>query len=385
VEKGESGESGSGSGSGSGEGSRGVSGPARALLRFSTPRDPAALAAFINLRVLNPEHQHWRRGIEAAVIYAPEHGDLRVPFTFRVPAAEETERAGWPASLANFPLVQWTADARRFYARGDMDEDRIVQLEKLGMVWSHFDVAWEEGLTMARAWAAEAGHMLAPLDATLQGAAVGTFLKNARAAARKADQLEQRRAEGLPVESWAGAMSRERREQLEEIDPSWCPAWSVTWQRCFHLTRLHLNVGGTLPTVAGEVVRQGEDLGRWVTSVRLGWDQITSVQQWMCQQVLGIEPAGEDEKPKPRTSQADKWALHLTAAQQFYNHEGHLRVPRKHIEQIVISSDGDGDSGENQEIRSLRIGAWVGNQRSRAAALSPERVEQLSAIGMRWT
>ncbi|WP_443044707.1 helicase associated domain-containing protein [Streptomyces sp. DHE17-7] len=32
----------------------------------------------------------------------------------------------------------------------------------------------------------------------------------------------------------------------------------------------------------------------------------------------------------------------------------------------------------------LKLGAWIGNQRSRAATLSPERVEQLSAIGMRW-
>lgn len=47
---------------GSGEGSGGVSAPAKALLKFSTPRDPAALAGFINLRVLNPEHAHWRRG-----------------------------------------------------------------------------------------------------------------------------------------------------------------------------------------------------------------------------------------------------------------------------------------------------------------------------------
>ncbi|MGW6884944.1 hypothetical protein ACWGEU_32430 [Streptomyces goshikiensis] len=46
------------------------SAPAKALLKFSTPRDPAALTAFINLRVLNPEHKHWRRGVEAAVIYA---------------------------------------------------------------------------------------------------------------------------------------------------------------------------------------------------------------------------------------------------------------------------------------------------------------------------
>ncbi len=33
------------------------------------------------------------------------------------------------------------------------------------MVWSHFDVAWAKGLAAARRWAAEHGHLLAPLDA----------------------------------------------------------------------------------------------------------------------------------------------------------------------------------------------------------------------------
>ncbi|MFF9221009.1 helicase associated domain-containing protein, partial [Streptomyces viridosporus] len=365
--------------------SRGLSVPARELLKFSTPRDPAQLAAFINLRVLNPEHAHWRRGIEASVIYSRLHGDLKVPFTYRVPGGDDqaVEAEGWSASLAGFPLGQWIADARRFYARGDMDADRVAQLEELGMAWSHFDVAWEEGLAAARGWAAEAGHLLAPLDATYQGYRVGIWLKNARAAARKAADIKQRRAEGLPVGSSAGALSDERREQLEDIDPSWCPAWPVEWQRCFHLVRLHLEAGGTLPTSPGDVVHHGEDLGRWVRSVRFGWDKLTGVQQWMCQHVLGIEPAAEDEKPKPRTSQADKWAMNYQAARQFFEREGHLRVPRKHIERIIFDSDGNG-SGEDQEVRELKLGAWISNQRSRAATLSPERIEQLSAIGMRW-
>ncbi|WP_434097349.1 helicase associated domain-containing protein [Streptomyces pharetrae] len=178
------------------------------------------------------------------------------------------------------------------------------------------------------------------------------------------------------MESAAGALSAERREQLEDIDPSWCPSWPVEWQRCFHLVRMHLDAGGELPTEPGDVVHQGEDLGRWVRSVRLGWDNLTTVQQWMCEQVLGVEPAGEDEKPLPRRSQADKWAMNYAAARQFYEREGHLRVPRKHVERIV---------GEGQEERELRLGAWIGNQRSRAATLTPERIEQLSAIGMRWT
>jgi superfamily II DNA or RNA helicase len=353
--------------------------PARELLTFSTPRDPAQLAAFINLRVLNPEHVHWRRGIEAAVLYARKHGDLKVPFTYRVPGRDdqEAEAEGWPAALTGFPLGQWIADNRRFHARGRLDADRVAQLEKLGMVWSHYDVAWEEGLAAARGWAEENGHLLAPLDATYQGHKVGIWLKNQRAAARRAHEIEQRRAQGLPVKSTAGALSEDRREQLEDIDPSWCPAWPVTWQRCFHLVRLHLEAGGELPMEPGTIVHQGEDLGQWVRSVRLGFDKRTTVQQWMCEHILGIQPATENEKPRPRTSQADKWAMNYTAAKQFYEREGHLRVPRKHVERIVV--------GEDQEERQVRLGAWIGNQRSRATTLSPKRIEQLSTIGMRWT
>ncbi|WP_440581424.1 Helicase associated domain protein [Streptomyces sp. PT19] len=368
-----------------GDRSNRLSVPARELLKFSTPRDPAQLAAFINLRVLDPEHQRWRRGIEAATLYQRLHGDLKVPFTYRVPGrdGQEAKAEGWPAALTGFPLGQWIADARRFYARGDMDADRITQLEKLGMVWSHFDVAWEEGLAAARGWAAEAGHLLAPLNATYQGYLVGIWLKNARAAARRAAEIAQRRAQGLPVGSVTGALSHERREQLEDIDPSWCPAWPVEWQRAFHLTRQHLAQGGELPVSPGEVVHQGEDLGRWVRSVRLGWDNLTNVQQWMCEHILGIQPATDDEKPKPRRTQADKWAMNLAAARQYYQREGHLQVPRKHVETIVLGGEGDDSSGQDQE-QQIKLGAWVSNQRSRAATLSPERNEQLSAIGMRW-
>ncbi|MFC9056732.1 hypothetical protein ACFTXB_01595 [Streptomyces sp. NPDC057074] len=44
-----------------------------------------------------------------------EHRDLKVPFTYRVPAGDDLEAVSEvrPASLANFPLGQWIADNRR--------------------------------------------------------------------------------------------------------------------------------------------------------------------------------------------------------------------------------------------------------------------------------
>ncbi|WP_445283708.1 hypothetical protein [Streptomyces sp. DSM 118148] len=83
------------------------------------------------------------------------------------------------------------------------------------------------------------------------------------------------------------------RKQLDAIDPSWCPSWPVEWQRAFHLVRQHLAAGRPLPTSPGDVMHQGEDLGRWVRSVRYGWDKLTGVQQWMCEHILGIEPAAD--------------------------------------------------------------------------------------------
>ncbi|WP_405691427.1 hypothetical protein [Streptomyces sp. NBC_00057] len=67
---------------------------------------------------------------------------------------------------------------------------------------------------------------------------------------------------------------------------------------------------------------------------------------------------------------------------------------RKHVERIVVGGDGGdggdgggggGGSGKNQEVRELKLGVWIGNQRSRIATLSSKRVEQLSTTGMRWT
>ncbi|WP_416237713.1 hypothetical protein [Streptomyces sp. NBC_00162] len=95
-------------------------------------------------------------------------------------------------------------------------------------------------------------------------------------------------------------------------------------------------------------MHQREDLGRWVRSVRLGWeDKFTTVPQWMYEQVNGIEPVSENENPQ-RPTQADEWAVNYQAAHQFYAREGHLRVPRKHVEQFV---------GADQEERELRLGA----------------------------
>ncbi|MFH8739500.1 DEAD/DEAH box helicase family protein, partial [Streptomyces sp. NPDC017964] len=127
-----------------------VSGPAAELLKFSTPRDPALIAQFIRLRIIDPENAYWRRGVQACIQYLKESGAqvLQAPQRYVTPD-------DW--SPARFPLGVWLADQRKYYNAELLEGERVRQLDKLGMVWNAHDSAFDEGLAVARAWAQEHG------------------------------------------------------------------------------------------------------------------------------------------------------------------------------------------------------------------------------------
>ncbi|MFD9487590.1 Helicase associated domain protein [Streptomyces sp. NPDC059991] len=360
-----------------------VSERAANLLEFSTPRDPAVLARFVSLRVLEPEKEYWLRGIEAAARWASENPGVALKVPYDVVAPDH-----WPH--AGFPLGVWLADQRKYYNAGELSQHRIQQLDALGMVWNHQDLAFEEGLTVARAWAREHGHFLPSATAVWNGHPIGTWAKNMRTVGRQCLENFARLEDGQSV--WlAGSMTADRWKALEDIDPGWCPVWSVGWQRAFRLTQLHLQGGGTLPTGAGQVVVQGEDLGRWVTAQRTGWDSLQSAQQYLLQSVLGLEPstgAEPGDQPANAPTRDDKWALNLEAARAFHAREGHLSVPRKHVERLERPSTDNGPTGpqaDGAEPVEVKLGMFLDNTRRRAGKLSAQRRAELDALGMRWT
>ncbi|MFC8349543.1 Helicase associated domain protein [Streptomyces sp. NPDC057280] len=341
-----------------------VGAAAAEVLRFTEERDPAALTQFVRLRVIDPERAYWLRGIEAATRWLREMGstELRVPYTFVCPE-------DWDGS-ANHPLGVWVADQRRYYAAGTMDAKRVTELTNLGMVWSVHASAWEAGLAVARDYANVHGHLLPGNSAVWDGYALGTWLKNQRAGAKKARENAARRANGETGVSYAGELSQARMEALEEIDPGWAPEWEISWARCLRLLLLHAQAGGALPGEPGELVVQGEDLAVWIAGQVAGWDKLAPAQQYLLES-LGVAPdtAGPEVRPV-RRSQDELWERNMTAARQFHAREGHLRVPRQHRENV----DGE----------LLGLGSFISNARRRAAKLSPERRDALNDLGMRW-
>ncbi|MFF8029531.1 helicase associated domain-containing protein [Streptomyces sp. NPDC007896] len=77
-------------------------------------------------------------------------------------------------------------------------------------------------------------------------------------------------------------------------------------------------------------------------------------------------------QPTPRTptTPLPASAGHLAAARQFHAREGHLNVPRKHVEDVGGVP--------------VKPGGFLDNTRRTASKLTPERHAELEALGMRW-
>ncbi|MFF5569134.1 Helicase associated domain protein [Streptomyces sp. NPDC012829] len=317
-------------------GAAGLQGP----LLFATARDAADIADFVRLRVINLERRGWLRGWSAARRFHAAHGHLNVPYH---------------AEDGAFPLGRWIADQRRTHSTGQLAAARVDALERLGMVWSHPDHVFNTGLQMARAYHAAHGHLAAGHSAVMDGYPVGTWLANRR--------REARRADGAP-----GALSAKRKAALAEVDPYWCPQWALVWQRRYTLLQQHVTAGGAADIAPGHVMA-GEDIGAWLAHQHANWDTLHEEQRRLLAE-LGVPPGGGSIRSAPRLTQDHKFARNLTAAAAYAQREGHLNVPRQHVE----ITDGT----------EIKLGIWISNQRSRRARLHPQRIEALDQLGMRW-
>ncbi|MFF3959755.1 Helicase associated domain protein [Streptomyces sp. NPDC001890] len=310
-------------------------------LLFSSARDPADIAAFVNLRVIRPESRIWLNGLMAARRFHSLHGHLVVPYH---------------AKDGRFPVGVWISEQRRAHNAGRLTPVRIAALEQMGMVWSHPDHSFNEGLSVASSYYAVHGHLSAPNEAAVDGYPIGTWLANRR--------REARLPAGAP-----GALADTRRKALEGVDPYWCPVWPLVWQRRYTLLRHHVVAGGSADLALGHSMA-GEDIGLWCARQRSDWDSLHPEQRRLLDE-LGMPLTADGAQVTTHVTHTDKFARNLAAARAYAQREGHLNVPRKHVE----ITDGT----------EIKLGFWIDNQRSRRAKLSPERFEALDRLGMRWS
>ncbi|MGA4867319.1 Helicase associated domain protein [Streptomyces lavendulocolor] len=365
-------------GEGDGEHQEGGTGAAAesALLHFSSPRDPATIAAFLRTRVYRPESLVWLEGYQALIRWRKENG---ITGLHAVPYDTEIE----VGATKPFPLGRWVHQQRKALRAGELEERRKTLLDapEAGMVWEPGEEAWENKLATLRSYRRATGHLAPRQDAVWDDPAGGGTVPIGQ------HMTNLRRKGGLGKDPKRAA---QRTAQLTAIDPDWNCPWPLNWQR-HHRILTHLaedEPGGVLPDIQPGVMFEGDDMGRWLQQqTQPGtWTQLSTEQQERLTR-LGVQP-DQAPPPAPGAPRSAKGSAKgpskaqqafqrgLAALTQWIEREGDRPVPRGHSEQITLD-------GEAEPV-TVKLGVWISNTRARREKLTAEQLDALRQLGMKW-
>ncbi|WP_461090390.1 helicase associated domain-containing protein, partial [Streptomyces incanus] len=350
-----------------------------ALLRFSSPRDAATIAAFLRTRVYRPESLVWLEGYQALLRWRKEN---EITGLYAVPYDVEVEVGATKA----FPLGRWVHQQRKALRAGELEERRKTLLDapEAGMVWEPGEEAWEAKLAALRSYRRATGHLAPRQDAVWgEGEAmvpIGQHMANLR------------RKGGLGKDPKRAA---ERAQQLAAIDPDWNCPWPLNWQRHYRVLADLVDADGHLPYIAPGVTFEGDDIGtwRWRQQEPGTWAQLLPEQRERLS-ALGVRgatlpvtaaapaellpaPADAAKDPKKAGSKAEAaFQRGLAALAQWVEKEGQRPVPRSTVVEITVD-------GEAEPV-PVKLGVWLSNTKSRRDKLTVEQRAALAALGMGW-
>ncbi|MFJ5840604.1 Helicase associated domain protein [Streptomyces shenzhenensis] len=338
------------------------------LLQFSSPRDPATIAAFLRTRVYRPESLVWLEGYQALLRWRTEH---RITGLYAVPYDTGT----MVGVTKDFPLGRWVHQQRKALRAGELEPRRkeLLDAPDAGMVWEPGEEAWEKKLAVLRSYRRATGHLAPRQDAVWDDPADGKPVPVGQ------QMANLRRTNGLGKDPVRAAA---RAEQLAAIDPGWNCPWPLDWQRHHQVLADLVDADGSLPDIAPGVLFEGDDLGRWIRRQAKSWAELSTEQQQRLS-ALGIKPA-ERPAPAPVAKSAGKgpskaqqaFQRGLAALAQWIEREGHHRVPRGHAEEIAVE-------GEAAPV-PVRLGVWISNTKQRRDRLTPDQRAALRGLGMEW-
>ena len=179
----------------------------------------------------------WQHGFEVAKKYHDTYGNLLV--------------AGKYVDPDGYPLGQWILKTRQQKLNGHLKEERIAQLDEIGMVWSVFDAKWEKAYALAAAYYEENGNLNIPRSyVTAAGERLGQWVAS---------------------QQWAypkGKLTDEQVERLTRIGMYWGNRNDRQWNEGYQEAKRYFDAHGDLNVPAEYVSPGGYNLGNWVKRQR---------------------------------------------------------------------------------------------------------------------
>ena len=273
----------------------------------------------------------WERGLEEARKFREQFGNLQVPAKYK--------------TKDDYPLGKWINNARKRRNDGKLTEERIRQLDQMGMIWSVFDAKWEQGYALAMNYAARHGDLNVPVNYTTEeGEKLGAWILNQRTAYAKE------------------MLSQDQIGRLEKIGIYWGNRNDRQWNEVYGAAKRYFEANGDLDVPVAYVSPEGYALGKWVRRQQYAYRKPEKSNAILSQERIELLDAIGMQWEKP-----DSWQHRFELAQEYKRCHGNLEIPAKYK-----TADG------------IWLSRWVYNQKrllqSGSGKLSEEQKEQLEKL-----
>ena len=228
-------------------------------------------------------------------------------------------------------LGVWVSSQRS--NKKQLSPDQLKRLDSLGFIWDPNAELWEKGFIALDKFKNSEGHLRVPRGYEENGLDLGDWVISQRSKKRR--------------------LSAEQLMRLNSLGFIWDPHTEL-WEKGFAaLTKFHQREGHCLvPNLQRE---DGMNLGFWVINRRARKAQLSPDQ---LKRLNSLDFSWD--------SIAEQWERAFAALENFQKREGHCRVTARHKE------DG------------LKLGSWVGAQRTKKRQLTLDQINRLNALGFSW-
>jgi hypothetical protein len=255
-------------------------------------------------------------------------------------------------------LWVWLMVQKLHGKKGTLDSFRKRLLEYLGVDWNLQVSLWDLNFLLLLQYRDREGHMRIPRRHSEDGQQLGAWICKQRVRQNKAGTL----------------FDLEKERRLNEIGFIW-KGHEEKWEIMFMALAQYKRREGHL-RVPTRHVEDGQKLGDWITLHRakkkagtLAFERERRLSE------IGFIWEGHHRK----------WDTMFRALMQFQQREGHMKVPRRHIEHIDHHCNTDQHEYQFGAVKD-QLGAWLINQRLFHArgTLDAKRRERLESVGVKW-
>ncbi|MFF3277335.1 Helicase associated domain protein [Streptomyces chrestomyceticus] len=314
----------------------------RALHPAARPERVDELIPLLSLYAEDPHNCIWELGLESATRYHEQHHHLKVPSRYCGPD--------------RFYLGWWLGNQRSLRKNHSLQPERIKALDALHMEWEHPRTSIEHRLEIARAYAAQYGHLSPRTREHFNGTDIGHWMKQRR------DEAD------------TGDLPDCYQRALTEINPWWNAHWNWPkppgeWQRTYAQALAAARRGELdFPDLTPD--SNDPPLTRWLDQQLQDLPRLHPDQHNLLGALSIQHPLALLLRP-PRSHTERAFARGLRHAHAYWRAHQNLDVPYDHVAS---------DRGQ-----FFRLGEWISDKRLRPWKLTREQLDALEALDMRWT